>query len=212
MKHSEPNQVPAIAHAPPGRADPHNGPEAERASSINVQELADLMPYLHRFACSLTHDADQAADLVQDTVERGLRKYHLFDGSNLRAWLTIICKRIFLNNLRRDKLRRFDVCIDDAPANRLCVPAEQDDRLHFADVTTALKRLSEKDRLVISLCSITGMKYLEIAEHLGIPVGTVRSRISRARIKLGGLVRDGTSYGKSRPNHSSASDETAHSM
>jgi RNA polymerase sigma-70 factor (ECF subfamily) len=147
-----------MMYAPPGRADLRYGPETERANSINVQELTDLMPYLHRFACSLTRDAEQAADLAQDTVERALRKSHLFDGANLRAWLTTICKRIFLNNLRRDKLRRFDVCIDDAPADRLYVPAEQDDQVHFADVAAALKRLPENHRLVISLCSVRGMK------------------------------------------------------
>lgn len=191
MEHSEPNQIPAMAHAPPGRSDLRYGSGTERANSINVQKLTDLMPYLHRFACSLTHDADQAADLVQDTVERGLRKSHLFDGANLRAWLTTICRRIFLNNLRRDKLRGFEVCIDDVPADRLCAPAEQDNQVHFADVAAALKRLPENDRLIISLCSVTGMTYLEVAERLGAPIGTVRSRLSRARSKLARLVRDG---------------------
>lgn len=193
MEHLESNQVPAVAHAPPGRAGLRNGPEAESVSNINVQELRDLMPHLHRFACSLTRNADHAADLVQDTVERALRKSQLFDGANLRAWLTTICKRVFLNDLRRDKLRRFDVCIDDAPANRLSVPAQQDNQVHFADVAAALGRLPENDRLLISLCGVSGMKYLEVAEHLGIPIGTVRSRLSRARLKLAGLVTDGAS-------------------
>jgi RNA polymerase sigma-70 factor (ECF subfamily) len=205
-----------MMYAPPGRADLRYGPETERANSINVQELTDLMPYLHRFACSLTRDAEQAADLAQDTVERALRKSHLFDGANLRAWLTTICKRIFLNNLRRDKLRRFDVCIDDAPADRLYVPAEQDDQVHFADVAAALKRLPENHRLVISLCSVRGMKYLEVAERLGIPIGTVRSRLSRARLKLGSLVRGGEPPPAARAasiarSPRCAADETTHS-
>ena len=184
-------QNPAMSHAPPASAGFRGGPQQAKAGSIDVDELADIIPHLHRFACSLTRNADLAADLVQDTIERALRKAHLFDGTNLRAWLTTICKRIFLNNLRRDKLRRFDVCIDDAPADSLCVPAEQEIQIYFADVAAAFKRLPDSDRLVLSLNSLAGMKYQEVADRLGIPIGTVRSRLSRARLKLAKLAGEG---------------------
>lgn len=215
MQHAKSNYVPEMAQVMAAPAEVRIKRRSSTGSSISISELTELMPYLHRFAYSLTRNADYAADLVQDTVERALRKSHLFDGANLRAWLTTICKRIFLNNIRRDKLRRFDVCIDDAPANRLCVPPEQENQLHFADIAAALERLPEKDRLLISMCGVTGMKYLEVAERLGIPIGTVRSKLSRARLKLARLVSDATDCDQSSvpaiaPPARGASDETTH--
>lgn len=156
--------------------------------ALNTQELAELMPYLHRYACSLTRHADQAADLVQDTVERALRKSHLFDGANLRGWITTICKRVFLNNIRRDKLKGVSISYDDAPVLSLCVQAQQDDRMHFSDVTAAMERLNRNDRQIISLCALHGLKYNEIADRLNVPVGTVRSRLSRARSRLAQFI------------------------
>ncbi|WP_165793718.1 RNA polymerase sigma factor [Hyphococcus luteus] len=166
---------------------------AERTGeTINSQELTDLLPYLHRFACSLTRNADDAADLVQDTVERALIKSHLFDGANLRAWLTTICKRIFLNNIRRDKSRGVAISYDDAPSYSLCTRAIQDDHMHFSDVAGALDRLTMNDKQVIALSALDGLKYAEIAEHTNVPIGTVRSRLSRARSRLVDLVEDGS--------------------
>lgn len=160
--------------------------------AINTQDLTDLLPYLHRFACSLTRNADHAADLVQDTVERALIKSHLFDGANLRAWLTTICKRIFLNNVRRDKSRGVAISYDDAPASSLCAPAIQDAYMHFSDVAAALDRLAESDRRIIALSTLKGLKYVEIAARMDVPIGTVRSRLSRARSRLVDLVKDGS--------------------
>lgn len=179
--------------APPAIPAKSQNQSAERPDeAINTQELTDLLPYLHRFACSLTRNADHAADLVQDTVERALRKSHLFDGANLRAWLTTICKRTFLNNIRRDKSRGVAISYDDAPASSLCAPAIQDAQMHFSDVTAALNRLAKSDRQVIALSAFDGLKYAEIAEHTNVPIGTVRSRLSRARSRLVDLVENGS--------------------
>jgi RNA polymerase sigma-70 factor (ECF subfamily) len=152
-----------------------------------------MLPYLHRYACSLTRNSDQAADLVQDTVERALRKSHLFDGANLRAWLTTICKRIFLNNIRRNKAKGVTISYDDAPIANLCVEAPQDDLMHLSSVSAALGRLTLIDQQVISLSALDGLKYDEIAECTNVPVGTVRSRLSRARSRLATLVEVGLS-------------------
>jgi RNA polymerase sigma-70 factor (ECF subfamily) len=172
------------------RAEFQNQSAQQRVQAINTQELTNLLPYLHRYACSLTRNADCAADLVQDTVERALLKSHLFDGANLRAWLTTICKRIFLNNLRRDKSRGVAISYDDAPVDSLCAPALQDAQMHFCDVAAALDRLTKGDRQVISLVAVEGLKYGEIAARTNVPIGTVRSRLSRARSRLVDLVEN----------------------
>jgi RNA polymerase sigma-70 factor (ECF subfamily) len=177
----------------PTRCDFANPAPGHASQTINAQELSELLPYLHRYACSLTRNADQAADLVQDTVERALRKSHLFDGANLRGWLTTICKRVFLNNIRRDKARGVSISYDDAPVASLCERAHQDEQMHFSDVSAALNRLTASDREVISLCAVDGLKYCEIAERTNVPIGTVRSRLSRARSRLVDLVEVGTS-------------------
>lgn len=175
--------------APASRA---NNVGRQAAQAINTQDLTDLLPYLHRYAYNLTRNGDRAADLVQDTVERAFIKSHLFDGSNLRGWLTTICKRIFLNNIRRDKSRGVDVSYDDAPSYRLCTPATQDDHMHFSEVAAALNQLTANDKQVIALSALAGLTYAEIAEHTNVPIGTVRSRLSRARSKLVDLVEDGS--------------------
>lgn len=182
---------------PPCALKPPTSSEFSRQSNdcanqtIDAQRLTELLPYLHRYACSLTRNGDDAADLVQDTMERALMKAHLFDGANLRAWLTTICKRIFLNNVRRDKSKGVAVSYDNAPLSSLCEQARQDDQMHFSYVTAALSHLSENDRQVISLCAFNGLKYDEIAERTNVPIGTVRSRLSRARSRLARLVEVG---------------------
>jgi RNA polymerase sigma-70 factor (ECF subfamily) len=181
------------ASSPPLRKNYLRPTDDSYLQKIDTRELTALMPYLHRFACCLTRNPDQAADLVQETVERALRKAHLFDGSNLRAWLTTICRRIFLNTIRRNKSQGVVVDIDDAPTGAVSVEAQQDIHIHFRDVAAAFEKLTETDRRVISLSAVDGLKYSEIAEVMEVPIGTVRSRLSRARLRLVDLVECGPS-------------------
>jgi len=181
------------ASSPPVRENFLRRTDENFVEEIDTRELTALMPYLHRFACCLTRNPDQAADLVQETVERALRKARLFDGTNLRAWLTTICRRIFLNTVRRNKSQGVVVDIDDAPTGSLSVAARQDIHIHFRDVAAAFENLVETDRRVISLSAVDGLKYSEIAEVMEVPIGTVRSRLSRARLRLVTLVECGPS-------------------
>lgn len=153
-------------------------------TQISTAELNDCLPALHRFALQLTRNQDRACDLVQDSVERALRKAHLFDGSNLRSWLFTICRRVFLNQIRSEKARGVSVEIDDAPQSRLSSAQTQEQTMHFNDVVDAFQKLPVNDRVILSLVVIEGMKYEEAAEMLDVPVGTVRSRLSRARNRL----------------------------
>ncbi len=153
-------------------------------SHLDPAELETCLPGLYRYANSLTRNNDQALDLVQDCVERALNKSHLFDGVNLRAWLTTICRRLFLNEIRKRKSRGVDVLLDDAHAGWGAVDAEQDIKLQYKSVIGALSTLSANDQKVILMIAFEGLKYREAAKKLAIPTGTVRSRLSRARSRL----------------------------
>jgi RNA polymerase sigma-70 factor (ECF subfamily) len=155
-----------------------------QTGTVTEKELNECLGALHRFALSLTKNEDRANDLVQDCVERCLRKQHLFDGRNLRSWMFTVCRRVFVNQIRRDKSRGISVDLDDAPSLFLSAGADQDIQLFYQDVVDNVERLPERDRDLLSLVALRGLKYEEIADELDLPVGTVRSRLSRARAKL----------------------------
>jgi RNA polymerase sigma-70 factor, ECF subfamily len=157
-------------------------------TQISTAELNECLPALQRFALQLTRNQDRASDLVQDSIERALRKAHLFDGTNLRSWLFTICRRVFLNQIRSEKARGIAVEMDDAPQSRLASAQTQEQTMHFNDVVDAFHRLPLNDRVILSLVVIEGMKYEEAAETLDVPVGTVRSRLSRARNRLMAMI------------------------
>ena len=160
-------------------------------NQISTSELTECLPALKRFALQLTRNQDRASDLVQDSVERALRKAHLFDGSNLRSWLFTICRRVFLNQIRSEKCRGIPVELDDAPQVFIASAQTQEQTMHYNDVVGAFERLPLNDKVILSLIVMEGMKYEEAAEMLGIPVGTVRSRLSRARSRLVGMIEFG---------------------
>lgn len=168
--------------------------------ALDTSKLTDCMPSLQRYAMSLTRNRDQAADLVQDSVERALVKAHLFDGANLNGWITTICRRIFLNGIRQNKTRGVWVPIDNAPPQRIAVAAAQEVRLNLVRVAAAFERLSVSERLVLSLVALEGKSYIEAAAILQLPVGTVRSRLSRARTKLAALVEAGPASAAPEPS------------
>ncbi|MBB4658840.1 RNA polymerase sigma factor [Parvularcula dongshanensis] len=159
--------------------------------AITTTELNECLPALHRFAFTLTRNEDRANDLVQDCVERCLRKQHLFDGQNLRSWMFTVCRRVFLNQIRRDKVRGTPVDMDDAPQAKLSIDAAQEEKMHYQDVVEGFRDLPHNDKVVLSLVAIEGLKYEEAAELLDVPVGTVRSRLSRARSRLREALEQG---------------------
>ncbi|MEM0930418.1 MAG: sigma-70 family RNA polymerase sigma factor [Pseudomonadota bacterium] len=154
------------------------------APTISSFELSQALPALRRFAITLTRNEDRANDLVQDSVERCLRKQHLFDGENLRSWMFTVCRRVFLNQLRRENVRGVTVDLEDAPQHRLSIDPFQEERMHYKDVVTNFQKLPHNDKVVLSLVAIEGLKYEEAATLLKVPVGTVRSRLNRARQRL----------------------------
>jgi len=143
----------------------------------------ELIPRLRRYARALTGERSAADDLVQDTLERAWTKLHLWRaGSDLRAWLFTIMHNVHVNQVRSRSAAAtlpLDDDVADAP-----VRATQADMLEVRDIDTALKRLPVEQREVLLLVALEHMSYQETADTLGIPIGTVMSRLARARERL----------------------------
>lgn len=154
--------------------------------------LAEI-PRLRRYARAMLGNREAADDLVQDTLERAwVRLSQWRVGSDMRAWLFSI-----MHNLRVDQLRRPIVptvsthCMDEDEFELPTRP-KQTDELEVRDLEAALSQLPDEQREVLLLVALEEMSYAEIAATLGIPVGTVMSRLSRGRERLR-LVMDGQS-------------------
>lgn len=145
------------------------------------------IPRLLRYAVALTHNRLEAEELVQDCLARALSRIHLWEnGTDLRAWLFTILHNQYVNRARRTARERW-VRLHEAD-RMLARAATQGGGLELRDLHRALGRLSEKQRVVILLVGLEGMSYHAIAGLLGVPVGTVRSRLSRGRAELRRLM------------------------
>ncbi|WP_246020191.1 RNA polymerase sigma factor [Aliigemmobacter aestuarii] len=165
------------------------------------QEMIALLPRLRAFARALTGAADQADDLVQVTLEKALRGIAGYEaGTRLDSWMFRIMRNAHLDIVRS---RRPETSVDDADAAAELVGEDgrrtTEARLHLAEVRRAMATLPEDQREVLMLVCVDGMAYREVAEALGIPAGTVMSRLSRARMALAarlGLGAAGEHAGK----------------
>jgi len=145
-------------------------------------DLKTLLPRLRIYALSLTRDRDRADDLVQETVVKALTGRHSFrPGTNFGAWLFRIQRNEFVSGLRR---ARPTVCLDDVISNTLSHPPRQESGLIMREFLTAFHRLAHGQREALLLAVLEGYPYARIAEHCGVSVGTIKSRISRARMSL----------------------------
>jgi len=141
------------------------------------------IPDLRRFANALCRDADLAEDLVQDTMVRSLSARNQFiEGTNFNAWAVTILRHRFYDLRRRSR----DACepIETAMDRCLATMPLQESAVQFGELTRAFMRLSPAHREVLELVGANGVSYEKSAEILGVPVGTVRSRLSRARVQL----------------------------
>jgi RNA polymerase sigma-70 factor (ECF subfamily) len=143
---------------------------------------------LRAFAISLTRDADKAEDLVQETVLRAISKQEQFvAGTNLQAWLFTILRNQFYSEHRKS-LREVEDGDGSYAATMIALP-DQDDRIMIHDLEAALHKLPEGQREAILLVGADGLSYEEAAQVLGCAVGTVKSRVNRARSCLAELMR-----------------------
>ena len=149
--------------------------------------LLGAVPSLRAFAISLTNDPIRADDLVQDTLLRALSRMDQFErGTNLNAWLFTILRNLFHTEYR--KRRREVEDPDNAHAARLAVRPEQGSRLEFEDFRAALAKLTPDQREALLLVGAQGMSYEETAAVCGVAVGTIKSRVNRARARLAELL------------------------
>lgn len=156
-------------------------------------DFTSHIPRLRRYARALVADRGRADDLVQDTLERALIKFHLWrPGSDLRAWLFTIMHNVFINQLRSDHAGMTTGLDDEAVP--MTVRPTQSDWLEVRDLQAALSRLPEEQREVLLLVGLEQMTYQETSGVLGIPMGTVMSRLSRARTRLRVLLADGVAH------------------
>ena len=150
-----------------------------------ARRLVELIPRLRRYARALVGDRATADDLVQDTLERAWAKLHLYRrGTDLRAWLFTVMHNVHVNRVRASRVT--DPLEDEMP--ELAQRAAQGDALLVRDLDRAIARLPAKQRAVLLLVTLEEMSYEQVARTLGIPIGTVMSRLSRAREKLRAMM------------------------
>ena len=146
------------------------------------------IPHLRRYARALTGEAARADDLVQDTLERAWIKFHLWKPTlDLRPWLFTIMHNIYVNQIRA--AARHD--LPGVAANEelaQTVRANQSDMLEVSDIAACLARLPLEQREVLLLVSLEDMNYAQVARILSIPLGTVTSRLARARARLKAML------------------------
>ena len=153
----------------------------------NDEHIATHIPQLRRYARALTGDYTAAEDLVQDTLERAWKRIGLWRlGSDLRAWLFTIMHNLYVNQLKANS-RKLGQPPEQATLD-LSVRPTQEDRLELRDLNKALRRLSNEQREVLLLVGLEQMSYEEVAKVLGIPIGTVMSRLSRGRDQLRAMM------------------------
>jgi RNA polymerase sigma-70 factor (ECF subfamily) len=155
--------------------------------------LVDSLPRLRAYAITLTRDRSQAEDLVQQTAMQALRARTQFQmGTNFTGWIYRILRNNYISSKRRSN--RAPVCMDDMPEDTFSRGGDQEDKVLTREVVKAMDKLQDSQREVLILICAGGMSYEEAAEALQCSVGTVKSRLWRARRQMEELI-----LGKSAP-------------
>ena len=156
--------------------------------SEKVEAVLREVPRLRRYAVALLSDRSRADDLVQDTLERALSRLNLWQsGTDMRRWLFTIMHNLHVNAVRRSIRRGSETNIDDVE-DRLVQAPSQTDSVMVRDLTVAMRELPSEQVEVLVLVALEGMSYREVAQILDIPLGTVMSRLSRARQTLRRMI------------------------
>jgi len=169
-------------------------PSSINDAALPHPELVAAIPRLRRYARVLTGDAARADDLVQDTLARAWEKRRLWRaGTDLRAWLFTVMHNVYVNQLALIRRDAANVSLDADTTGfawQLPVRGNQVDRVELLEVVEQMGRLTADQREVLLLAAVEEMRYEEIAALLAVPIGTVMSRLSRARDKLRHLVAE----------------------
>ncbi|QTK81401.1 RNA polymerase sigma-E factor [Agrobacterium tumefaciens] len=161
--------------------------EPEKTEYNFKREMLAALPNLRAFAISLIRSRDRADDLVQDTIMKAWAKQDSYQpGTNMRAWLVTILRNEFYSQIRKSGREVQDT--DGVYTARMSVPPEQHGSVDLQDFRSALAKLPDDQREAILLIGASGFAYEEAAEICGCPVGTIKSRVSRARLRLQELL------------------------
>jgi len=162
---------------------------AERAAFKN--ELTEVVPHLRAFARGLCGRPDMADDLVQETLLKAWAAQDRFEpGTSMRAWTFVILRNAYLTDMRRNRFRGE---YDETVAERiLTAPAGQEQPIHLSDIHRALLTLPPERREALLLVGAGGFSYEEAAQICGCAVGTIKSRVGRARAALAAMIEGGS--------------------
>jgi RNA polymerase sigma factor (sigma-70 family) len=157
-----------------------------------IRLVEPLIPALRRYARSLLRNREAADDLVQDCLERAVRSWHQrrADG-DARTWVFTILHNLAINSLRQRARRGWHVPVEDVDESTFAHAPTQDDRLRHRDLLAGLAALPEDQRAVLLLVTVEDLTYAEAARVLGVPIGTVMSRLARGREKLSRSLEGG---------------------
>ena len=156
-----------------------------------LDEIEESVPALRRYARALTRNADRADDLVQDCLERAIRKQGLWKPTGpLKGWLFRILLNLYRNELRTSRRRGDHVPVETLLVEPAVAPA-QPGRIALSEMARAIDTLAAEQREALLLVVLEGMSYAEAADAIGIPIGTLMSRLGRARAALRALTGSG---------------------
>lgn len=158
-------------------------------SAKDTNLIVAEIPYLRRYARALTRNAADADDLVQNALMRAIANFERFEeGTNLRAWLLTIVHNVFIDSTRKAKREREANEMAESRMSGLYTSPSQTAALQLGELEEAMTRLPEEQRITLILVALEDMSYEEAAKVTGVPVGTVRSRLSRARHAVMGMI------------------------
>lgn len=159
------------------------------AGTLELMEAC--IPALRRYASTLLRDRQEIDDLVHDCLLRALDQMHTRrEDADMRAWLFAIMHNLFVSRLRRKKVRGPMIPLEEVGDSALGVRATQEEHVQARDVMLILGRLPEDQRSVLLLVTVEDLSYAQVAQILGIPIGTVMSRLARARERLREMMGD----------------------
>jgi RNA polymerase sigma-70 factor (ECF subfamily) len=162
-------------------------PHESKSIRADHSQVVEQIPRLRRYARALTRNRDLADDLVQDCLERALERFEQWrPGTNLRAWLFTIMHNLYVSGGRRARAAPDLVALNESSGTP--TPATQEASASLDEVAAALEHLSDDQREVLLLVGLEQLTYEEAARALGVPLGTVMSRLSRARERLRQLL------------------------
>lgn len=167
-----------------------------------VAQVEPMVPALRRYARALLRDSDLGDDLVQDCLERVVRHWgQRRRDEDTRQWVFSIAHNLAVDYIKQQTRRGPHVAIEDMEEREMARPATQEDRIRGNEILRFLEALPQEQRSIILLVSVEDMSYAEAAQTLGIPVGTVMSRLARGRERLLRLM-DGEGAQRPEPGSS----------